>query len=186
MRTRASGRVTARWIASIAVYAALACPAPAASDRALFVAGSRCAIEGRLLSIHLSGPRDTSKDRFLVVAIANKKQLYVQCIFIDADTRMLCEASSGFYRYGPQDGRRLQQSAASEEALRRLGFTGGQAEGGNFRQEIALSVPPNLAKVADLMLAALHDAYDASSRTYLDFQAPLADRAPHPCPIRSR
>ncbi|WP_244010070.1 TY-Chap domain-containing protein [Methylobacterium sp. J-068] len=154
--------------------------APADRGRAAFIEAHRCAVVERLRSIHLRGPRSTSRDRFIAVRITAAEQSYVQCIFFDEDTKMHCEAASG--AYGPRtEALRLERSPSSIPALHRLGFTQGDPNG-NYAREIALGTPPALDVAADLMLGALHDAYGARLDTRLEFTAPRAALPRHACP----
>ncbi len=140
-------------------------------DRAVFIEKNRCALVERLRSIHLRGPRSTSKDRFLVAAPFGAPGNYVQCIFFDDDTKMLCEAASGLYGIIGD----LMDAPTSDAtlALQSLGFTLERLDG-NFTREIDLGMPPDFDGVADLMLSALHDGYRVGSNDALDFTAPMA------------
>ena len=69
-----------------------------------FLLTYRCAVVERLKIIHES--RNEEINRFLVLAVKFKPQRYVQCLFLDGDSRMLCEASSGFYATLPVEDRR--------------------------------------------------------------------------------
>ena len=155
----------------------------ARADRAAFVDEHRCAVMERLERIHASSDRSTSKDRFLAITTLwrGRPQAYVQCIFFESDTKMYCEAASGFYEQRPQE-RRLRPMPGSIAAIAALGFSTDPSEG-NFSQEIDLGDPPDLSRAADLMLATLHDAYGARLWTELKFNAPFAptlSRTPRP------
>ncbi|WP_430910514.1 hypothetical protein [Methylobacterium sp. sgz302541] len=143
------------------------------------LARHRCEILSRLTRIHEAGPRDTSYDRFIAVELHGRPQSYVQCIFLPSDTRMLCEASSGAYRFRPEDGLRLRQSEESIAALKALGFVRKDVarnfdEAKNFEREVELGTPPDLGAVADLILAALSRGYAAEPNSRLDITAPKA------------
>ncbi|MGU3358764.1 TY-Chap domain-containing protein [Methylobacterium sp. M6A4_1b] len=155
----------------------------AASDdrgRAAFIELHRCAVVARLSSIHLRGPRSTSRDRFLAVSVVRTDQRYVQCIFVDEDRKLHCEASSGAYAQGAEaPGHSLSES--SKSALHRLGFAqAGSNE--NYKREITLGTPPDFDIAADLMIGALHDAYEARASTPLAFFAPRAVLSRGACP----
>ncbi|MHC2105093.1 hypothetical protein [Methylobacterium sp. CM6246] len=87
------------------------------SPRGAFIRQHRCEVVARLDAIHRRGPVETSRDRFIVVALRDRPMHYVQCIFQPFDTVMLCEASSGAYG---KTGFRLQ--AQSQAALRALQY----------------------------------------------------------------
>ncbi|KQO61695.1 hypothetical protein [Methylobacterium sp. Leaf88] len=155
----------------------------AASDargRAAFVAAHRCEVVARLSSIHLHGPRSTSRDRFLTVSIVRTDQRYVQCIFFDEDTRMGCEAASGGCAQGPEaSGDVLPDSAKA--ALHRLGFVQFRRNE-NYEREISLGTPPDFDAAAVVMIGTLSDAYDARAHTPLEFHAPRAVLPRDACP----
>ncbi|XYD10642.1 hypothetical protein R1A27_09355 [Methylobacterium sp. NMS12] len=149
----------------LAATSALAAP----DSRAQFIRENRCAVAERLDAIHRHGPVDVSRDRFIVVALHGQEQRYVQCIFQDRDTRMFCEAASG--AYGPPGGSRLRLDATARAALAALRYV--QADPAeNFARLVELGTPPDLGIAADLMLAALHDAYGARPGDVLDIEAP--------------
>lgn len=150
-----------------------------AAERArdAFIARHLCGARTLLARIHERGPPTTSRNRFLVLAVRDQPQHYVQCIFFDADRKMLCEASSGAYRYVARDGLRLDQAAESVAALEALGFAI-PGSGGNFAREVVLGTPPDLDAAARLMLAALHDGYRADDTSVLDAVAPMAGDEP--------
>jgi hypothetical protein len=155
----------------LATSPALAAPAAAGDPgtRAPFIREHRCAVVERLDAIHRRGPVDVSRDRFIVVAPHGQAQRYVQCIFQDRDTRMFCEAASG--AYGPPGRRRLRLDATARQALAALGYV--QADPAeNFSRLVELGSPPDTGIAADLMLAALHDAYGARPGDILDIEDP--------------
>lgn len=136
------------------------------SPRGAFIRQHRCEVVARLDAIHRRGPVETSRDRFIVVALRDRPMHYVQCIFQPFDTVMLCEASSGAYG---KTGFRLQ--AQSQAALRALQYA--QADGeANFSRTVSLGDPPDVGIAADLMLAALYDAYGAEPDSAIEITAP--------------
>lgn len=158
-----------------AAVLALSSAAAAQADASLraFVAANRCPVVERLALIHARGDRSSSRGRFLIVAPRDNGHAYVQCIFFDHDTKLHCEASSGFYRYRPDSGLRLRLDPDKVAALARLGFSTDDSAG-NFKREIDLGDPPDLVAAAELMLTALHDGYDARLGAELALKAPLA------------
>ena len=177
------GRRGARSSAVMMLGIAFASTSDAASDgrdRAAFIEAHRRAVVTQLNSIHLRGPRSTSRDRFLAVSVVRADQRYVQCIFFDGDTKMYCEASSGAYAQAPDATDHLL-SASSKAALHRLGFVQTSPKQ-NYEREISLGTPPDFDAVADLMIGALHDAYEARETTPLNFRAPRAILTRNACP----
>ena len=136
-----------------------------------FLLDYRCAVLERLAYIHTHGDV-AGPHRFLVVAIENFSQRYVQCLFQDNDSKILCEASSGFYFTKPDEPRRLRFKPDKEKILEKLGFSTDGSEG-NYQRMMELGNPPNLLKVADLMLTALFEVYGAREGIALEMTAPL-------------
>ena len=159
--------------AACLAFVLIAGDARANEGRRRFLEERRCWIESALTSIHERGPATTSRDRFVTLSLDGDAQSYVQCIFQDHDTRMLCEASSGAHRYGDSQGMRLDIAPESVAALKALGFTRPDPKG-NFVQVVELGSPPRLGPVATLMLASLHDAYRADTTSTLAWNAPMA------------
>lgn len=169
--------IAAAWLPMVFGWSSIAVSANL--DRTAFIETNRCDIVERLYSIHLRGPRSTSQDRFLAVSPYGKSKYYVQCIFFDDDTKMLCEAVSG--RYGSIEEWPGLLSPAAEAALQALGFRLDDPNG-NFAREIDIGTRPDLDRVADLMLGALHDAYGIGLEDRLKFDAPMALVSRNACP----
>jgi hypothetical protein len=139
----------------------------------------RCPVVDRLEHIYATGDPSDTKDKFLVIDFPDRDQDYVQCIF-DARTRMLCEASSGFYYDPPGKPRTYHLSASAIAALGRLGFSTDDSAG-NFQIEFDVTDPPDLNAIADFMLKALHDGYGARADMKLHFNAPFAPHTSSKC-----
>lgn len=95
----------------------------------------------------------TEHERFLV--LATPRHAYVQCMLHDNDTRIYCEASSGFYKNG--------QPALSKKALetiRQQGFDM-NADTGNYSLDMPLHGDAGLKRAASLMLKTLYLGYAA-------------------------
>lgn len=142
-----------------------------ASQRAAFIAQHRCPVVSALNEIHRRGPVQTSHNRFLSLTIRDHVQRYVQCIFIDRDTSMYCEAASGAYYDERSAPYRYVPTAERKEAMLRLGYRQ-ESPTENFSRTVALGSPPDVGLAADLMLGALYDAFDARSGTIIDMDAP--------------
>ena len=140
----------------------------------------RCPVVDRLDRI-FDHPKPTDfLDRFLAVTHVGHPHGYVQCIFIANRTRVLCEASSGYYYNKDGAPRTFFLPKDSIAALGRLGFSTDDSKG-NFRFEAGIAAPPDLNAIADLILAALHDAYGARADTELRFNAPFAPGTASKC-----
>jgi hypothetical protein len=126
-------------------------------------------IVDRLVRIYEAGDASDAQDRFLIIDFPSHPQDYVQCVF-DTRTKMLCEASSGFFYTEPRSHWLPAQSIA---ALGRLGFSTDDSAG-NFRIWLDVADPPDFNAIADFMLRALHDGYGARADMELRFNAPFA------------
>jgi hypothetical protein len=146
------------------------------SLRAL-LAEYRCPVVDRL--DERPSPHDY-RDRFLAVTLAGHPHGYVQCMFIDNRTRVLCEASSGYHYNKDGEPRTFFLPQSAIAALGRLGFSTDDSEG-NFRYQSGIGRPPDFNAIADLILTALHDGYGARAGSRLEFNAPFAHRATSKC-----
>ena len=111
-----------------------------------FVSAYRCMIVDHLLGIHERGNRSNSDNRYFILALTHSPQRFVQCLFHDIDTTLLCEASSGRYGLPPGQKHALVLSEEDSAALARLGFAPPHGVA-NYQQEIALGDPPDLEGV---------------------------------------
>ncbi|MCJ2090434.1 hypothetical protein MKK88_31305 [Methylobacterium sp. E-005] len=143
-----------------------------AASRSRFIAQYRCALAARLEEMHRRGPVEESRGRFIILALRDEPQRYVQCLFHDRDTRMLCEASSG--AYGPTGKGRLHLEPAARSALRALGYVQASPRE-SFAREVELGDPPDVAIAAELMLAALHDGHGARPGSAMKVSVPPGD-----------
>jgi hypothetical protein len=88
--------------------------------------------------------------------------------------------ASGFYDNVASEPRTRHLPASAIAALGRLGFSTDDSEG-NFRIGFEVKEPPDFNAVADLILQALHDAFDARAGVTLLIEAPLAPRPTGKC-----
>jgi hypothetical protein len=139
----------------------------------------RCPVADCLERIYEAIGSSDPQNLFLIIYFADRSNDYVQCVF-DTPTRMLCEASSGFYDNIPTEPRSRRLSASAIAALSRLGFSTDDSAG-NFQVWFDVANPPDFNKIADFTLKALHDVYDARAGVTLKFNAPLAPRATSKC-----
>jgi len=168
---------------AVIVAAALAAPtAAAAQDAGIYhdlLVQYRCPVVDRLEQIYEAADSSDPQNWFLIVYFAARPHDYVQCVF-DTRTRMLCEASSGFYDNVASEPRSRWLSASAIAALGRLGFSTDDSAG-NFQIWFDVADPPDFNRIADFILKALHDGYDARAGVTLEFNAPLAPRASSKC-----
>lgn len=139
----------------------------------------RCPVVDRLEQIYAASSSSDPQNWFLIVSFAAQSNNYVQCVF-DTKTRMLCEASSGFYDNVATEPRTRWLSKDAVAALGRLGFSTDDSDG-NFRIWFDVPDPPDFNRIADFILQALHDGYDARANDALEFNAPLAPHATSKC-----
>lgn len=168
---------------ALIVVAALVMPAAAAAEIASsyrdLLAQYRCPVVDRLQQIYAAFDSSDPQNWFLIVSFTERPQDYVQCVF-DTKTRMLCEASSGFYHNVATEPRTRWLPAGAVAALSRLGFSTDDSSG-NFQIWFDVPEPPDFIRIADFILQALHDGYGARSDTALDFNAPLAPHVTGKC-----
>jgi hypothetical protein len=150
----------------------------AASFRALLVE-YRCPVVDRLEQIYKAIDHAHPQNLFLIVHLGGRPQDYVQCVF-DSRTEMLCEAASGYFDSKPDEPRAYRLPANSIAALGRLGFSTNDSAG-NFQIWFGVPEPPDLNRIADFILKALHDGYGARAGGKLEFNAPLAPRTSSQC-----
>jgi hypothetical protein len=150
----------------------LAAGAHAAPDPLLeYLEKYRCPVADRLSRLFDAGDPAQSRNRFIAVTLPDRG--YVQCRFHDSETRMQCEASSGFYETKPGALRTAYLAADKIAALGRLGFSTDDSQG-NFSLDVAVPKEPDFGAIADLILKALYDGYDARADKALLFTAPFA------------
>lgn len=159
-----------RLAAACVWLALLAPPAMAEDGRTKFIAENRCQITHRLFMTYLQRQK---LDRFVVVEVKGGNQQYVQCLLLEDNKQMLCEAASGFY--GVKKGEARDEVLMSNLAiLEAAGFDTDSSEG-NFQKLLVISQPRgDFDRVADLMLGLLYDIYGARRGDRLTYEAPLA------------
>lgn len=165
MRHRCSTKAAA--VLSIALCSSAALGEEADRLRA-FIASHHCEIVGRLGQIHASTDR---KARYIILSDTNRPEHYVQCLFIEGDTRMLCEVASGFYRVKQGEERVKLVLPQGLSALERLGFSADDSEG-NFQVFANTATTADFPAVADLMLTALYRGYEKRQPPRLTIDAP--------------
>ena len=167
----------------VAVILAATAPALAeempASLRELLIE-YRCPVVDRLERVYEAGDHAKHADRFLAVTVPEHPFGYVQCMFLEKRTVILCEASSGYYAT-QQGAPRVRLPAEAITALAELGFDADDSKG-NFQATATLSkTPPDFNYLADFILETLHAVYGARATSKLRFNAPFAPRATSQC-----
>lgn len=165
-------------IATLLVSSAAGAEDAAATLRDL-LAQYHCPVVDRLEQIYKAAPSSHPQNWFLIVYFAARPNDYVQCVF-DPLTHMFCEAASGFYDKVASEPRTRRLPASAIAALGRLGFSTDDSAG-NFQASFDVAEPPDINAIADLILKALHDAFDARAGVTLLFEAPLAPKPTRKC-----
>lgn len=114
------------------------------------------------------------------MTVPDRLQNYVQCMFHDGNSRVYCEASSGFWLTKKGASRVVYQSQETIAALARLGFDTDDSAG-NFNVDRDVGAPPDFNALANFILHALHDGYGARGDMVLKFNAPFARDKPTSC-----
>ncbi len=109
----------------------------------------------------------TPHERFLIVWAKGREEFYVQCLFLDDDTQILCEAASGYYF----DEIKGYATTAKREILAQLGFST-DASAGNFQRELRVD-EQGIRAVAKLIIEVLARVYDLRTSDNLEYTAPL-------------
>lgn len=157
---------------AVAVLSTILCSSAALGEEAdqlrAFLASHHCEITGRLSQIHASPDK---KARYIILSDVSQPEHYVQCLFIEGDTRMLCEAASGFYRAKQGEERVKLVSPQGLSALKGLGFSVDDSEG-NFQVFANTATTADFPTVAELMLTALYRGYEKRQPPRLKIEAP--------------
>ncbi len=141
-----------------------------------FIEARKCHVIERLQMVY--DKKTFIQNRYLILSIKNDKDNYVQCLFQDNDTRLLCEASSGFYTKG---GSALKQSGNDYlETLKRLGFST-DASQGNFQRMFDIQKKTDFTEVADILLSVLFELHGARMNSVFIWDAPLAQNSAKIC-----
>ncbi|RTL48907.1 MAG: hypothetical protein EKK40_16155 [Bradyrhizobiaceae bacterium] len=160
-----------RGLLGVIILAVLAYTASAlaqnADSRAEIIEEHRCHLAGNLRAVYRS-----SQDRARYVTLSRPGQLnsYVQCGFIEARSKLHCEASSSYYSQSEIPPRLIYPSAEEKNALEKLGFKSGNGLE-NFSYKRDLTSAPDFDGIARLMLLAMHDGFGARAETYLELRA---------------
>ena len=137
----------------------------ASSGLDAFVRTYRCPLLAALEAIH-AHPM-TPLDRFITLSV-DAHQRYVQCLFLDNDRQILCEASSGFH--GPRP--RLKLSSAQRQAIAAQGFSM-EGRTGNFWFARPVADRSDLWAITDVMLETLYRGYGARLGRPIGMKAPF-------------
>lgn len=130
----------------------------------------RCDVLVRLLAIHSVQPR--GEDRFLILGLKHHPHAYVQCLMLENDTQVLCEAASGYWSV--PDGVAAISVVPPDriEALGALGFSTDGSEG-NYQKMVTIP-DRDFTPVADLMLLSLFHGYGVQTPWLsVDVDAPI-------------
>lgn len=167
------------FLTALVVFATTSAKAESDDARDAFIETYRCAVVQILAAIDARYPE---RNRFLILAVANRTPSYVQCLFTPQRREVFCEADSGFYENAP---RTIFLPAEDKAKLARLGFSLDDSKG-NFQQMIDVRAFGALGDVADVMLGALYDVYGARLSTPIEASSPFLPKGgklePLSCP----
>ena len=146
-----------------------------ADDPALsaFLSLYRCTIVERLEKIHKVDFAQ-EMNRYLILDRRDQDHSFVQCIFYERDTKMRCEASSGFYSPPPGHPKHFKLTADGVAKLARHGFST-DATQGNYIRELAIRSPKDITAAADFLLTVFHEVYGARVDIPIKITAPLVN-----------
>ena len=136
-----------------------------------FVDRHHCQITARLQTLYAAPDKKPHSDRFIILALKYSPFEFVQCLFEDDNSELLCEASSGFYTAKPGEPRTYKIKPEGLTELKLLGFSDDDTKG-NYSKYIKLTSPSELPAIATLMLTALSRGYGANMTSELEIVAP--------------
>lgn len=150
----------------------------AADDEAAFVARYRTDVAGVLATIHADKTHEDHRDA--VFSLHGDPAKYVKCALIGKDTRIECDASSGYFS-APEGQPRLYKIAHDgREALKALGYDLDDSQG-DFQIFLPLATDADLTGAADIVLKTLYEIYAVRPPAQIvDVTAPLAVPQPRP------
>lgn len=160
-------------MSALGIFAAFAAHAQQTDDEQHFVDMYRCAVLQRLDFIDAQQHGD-EENRFLVLDLPERPlgfaQDYVQCHFEDHNTRLDCEAASGWWaKVGPRTDYLPKTSVT---ALAGLGFSTDDSHG-DFVQVIVAQDENGRMAAAEMLLKALYRAYGARLGNRLTVTSPV-------------
>ncbi len=138
---------------------------PAADDVHKFVAMYKCEVVNLLERIHAQ-PIIDERIRYLILS-ADRDADYVQCALDDHDTKIHCEAASGFY----DKGSKRTFSPEVLAVIAKQGFAT-DAKQGNFQFDLPIKGPETYDVVANRLLNTLYLGYKTDV-DHIKVQAPL-------------
>lgn len=144
----------------------------AADDEAAFVARYRTDVAGVLAAIHADKTHE--ENRSALFALHGDAAKYVKCALIGKDTRIVCNASSGYFS-APQGQPRLYKiDHEGRQALKALGYDLDDSQG-DFQLFLPLAGDADVSGAADTVLKTLYDVYAVRPPAEIvDVTAPLA------------
>lgn len=140
-----------------------------------FVEKHLCAVMSRLELVRTAkaiAGRPKHKNRYLIASPAFIRDRYVQCIFIEGENRMLCEAASGAYAERRGIPRHSVISGEGVADLAELGFELPD-QNGNYQKFVGVTAAGSLRSVAELMLTALYRGYGLRPDASIVLEGPL-------------
>ncbi len=143
--------------------------AGSSTDLTAFLAAYRCDVERAANDPRRSDAQVLFGDRAALI----RPRPACSPPLVENDSKILCEAESGFYRQKAGEPRQFRVTPQALAALARLGFSTDDSKG-NYRRIIDLTGAGDFTVVADLLLSALYQGYGARLNSRLEWEAPLA------------
>ncbi|MEQ1696798.1 MAG: hypothetical protein ABL901_13245 [Hyphomicrobiaceae bacterium] len=138
-----------------------------------FVDRYHCEVTARLQILYGKDKSTEPRDRFISINAKTHLDRYVQCLFEDDNSSVLCEVASGYFSAKAGQPRRFSLDQAGREKIKAFGFSDDDSKG-NFRQIVGVKGEANLPVLARMMLSVLYEAYGVDLKSELDIRAPLA------------
>ncbi len=158
-----------RWLALLLALLLAASPAARADEYDPQLEAMReqhlCKILTYLQAIRSQPP--TPRERFLVLSAPGRIG-YVQCLFVDQDRNLLCEAASGYY----DKPHARYVSRKQLPALAALGFST-SARKSNYQQLRPVTDGESLTQVAEMLIRTMHGIYGFTQFDEIRYYAPL-------------
>jgi hypothetical protein len=139
------------------------------SVRQDFIDARKCVVLERFQMVYNN--KSFLQNRYLILSAKNNEKGYVQCLFQENDTKLLCESASGYFNKKSKD--HSKPSSDYLAALTRLGFSTDHSKG-NFQRMFEIKDKYDLVGVSETLLSAFYELHGARLNSEFVWKAPLA------------
>jgi cell division protein FtsI/penicillin-binding protein 2 len=139
------------------------------SERQDFIDARKCVVLERFQMVYNN--KSFVQNRYLVLSAKNNEKGYVQCLFQENDTKLLCESSSGYFNKKAKN--HSKPSPDYLASLTRLGFSTDHSKG-NFQRMFEIKDKYDLVGVSETLLSAFYELHGARLNSEFVWNAPLA------------